>query len=238
MVKVFVLKESRRENMDWNTIGSTFIGGLAGSAIALISTYMANKNQNKIFNIQLDKQQTLFEKQILHNDKIEKEKLSKKRKEVATIFYYLLPEIAWEGFQLNKNAINYPSTIFCNYDFIGALNILGDELEKTEMLYMVKLFANIEAIKTATPNSNEFRNSYVQFLCGFCNGFVNCGNYYYLNIANSKNNDPMPYDKIKDYKTEEITKDFIFATMYSDYFNRSGKDIYSKLKKIKDSLGN
>lgn len=220
--------------MDWNTFGVTFIAGFAGGAVALIGSYMAIRNQNKILKTQLAEQNALFEKQVSYKEKTENESLLKRKKEAATILYYLIPEIAWEGFQIYKNAINYPSTIFSNYDYINALNVLRDELEKAEILYMVKLFANIEAIKTAPPNSEESKNSYYQFLCGFCNGFVNCGLSYYTNISNSKGTHKMPFDIINEFQIDQITKDQILMTIYSDFSNRSQNDIYSKLEKIKD----
>lgn len=227
-------KDSRGVIMDWNTFWSTFIGGLAGGAIALLGSHMANKNQRGLHKKQLDEQRALFERQLSYNENNEKENLLRKKKEVATIFYYLIPEIAWEGLQLEKNAISHPTTIFCNYDFINALNILGDELDKAEMLYMVKLVTSIEAIKNTTLNSSEFRDSYRQFLEGFCNGCVNCGEYYNTNFSNSKRNIQTPFDKIREHKAEQITKDYILHTSYSDFVNISGNSIYSKLDKIKD----
>lgn len=99
---------------------------------------------------------------------------------------------------------------------------------------MVKLFANVEAIKTTSPSPNEFKNSYLQFLYGFCNGYVNCRTYYYKNIENQHKNNQMPFDTINAHQAGNITKDYILLTSYSDFINNSHNDIYSKLKRIKD----
>jgi hypothetical protein len=208
--------------MDWSTLGITFIGGLAGGAIALIGNYMAIKNQNKILKTQLAEQKTLFEKQISYKENIENETLINRKKEAATILYYLIPEIAWEGFQIHKKSIKYPSTILSNYDYNNALNVLRDELEKSEVLYMVKLFANIEAIKTAKPNSEEFLNSYYQFLCGFSNGYVNCGPPYYTNTSNNKRGNKMPFDLINDVSAKKgcFPSAHLWVKIFSMFGNR------------------
>jgi hypothetical protein len=195
---------------------------------------METKKQEEIQKVQSEEQKSLYKERILYEERTENEALLNEKKKAATILYHLIPEIAWDGFQVYKKAIVYPITIFSDFDYINALNILKDELDDMEMLYMVKLFANIAAIKTTTPNTTEFEYSYREFLQGFCNGYVTCGPYFSFNYHNKNVN--MPFDRISEYPPDQITKDFILETSYSNFVNDNNRNgIFLKLKKIKDS---
>jgi len=217
--------------MDWNNIWLTFFSSLAGGGIALAGTYISNKNQNKLLKTQLEEQNKLFEKQISYKQEVEQKDLLNKKIENATILYNLIPEIAWEAYQIYSHDIYYPSAIFNNYDYMSALDILRDEFGKYEILYLIKLFSSLEVIKKLKPNSNEFKESSYRLFYGFCNGFVNCGTFY---IQNKSNGNKLPSDKISENPIELITKDVILETSNSDFINSSHNDIYTKLEKIQD----
>ncbi len=218
--------------MDWTTILLSTISAIIGGVIALLGSIIATKGQNEALKQQLAKQQVLFDQQITYSEKEKTESVRRRKQEAASLFYFLIPSIAYEGFCCRKDHSYFATSIFANYDYSSALNAIRDELTVDEILYMTLLVGNIHAISRYAEKSEYFYNTYLKLLSGICEGYPGCGKYYAFNYNGRKG--LLPVAKIESLP-DNITTDSIKGDSYSSFFNNDGNCIYDKIKKIIDS---
>lgn len=128
--------------MDWTGL----IGAVIGGGFTLLGSVIVIRSQNKNIKNQLETQKLLFDKQLLAAKNEKDENLKRRKQESAAIFYYLIPNIAIEGFLRRHDPSYFQTSVFADYNLFSALNNIRDELTIDGILYMTLLIGNINAI--------------------------------------------------------------------------------------------